>query len=198
MKNKDKIVLTNLKTDEHAVDFLIRSASEHPKEITLICLAPMTNIADAIRRDPTFASKIKHLFVLGGTYKAHGNTPHYCSEFNFYLDYEAASLVFESFKDNLIMVPYENCTKFRKVPVHEVNKVFTFRQTPKGEMVHYAFEAAYKYSGVYMICDPLAVAVAFRPEIVTRHFKKECLIETEGKFTKGMVAINWLWPFNNK
>ena len=34
--------------EENAVDFLLRASTEHPGEITLICIAPMTNIATAI------------------------------------------------------------------------------------------------------------------------------------------------------
>ena len=34
--------------------------------------------------------------------------------------------------------------------------------------------------------------VAIHPELVTEYFEKPCLIETEGKYTRGMVVINWL------
>ncbi len=44
-----------------------------------------------------------------------------------------------------------------------------------------------------MIGDPLAVAVAFCPEIVLKRYEKPCFIEIEGKYTKGMVVINWHW-----
>ena len=41
------------------------------------------------------------------------------------------------------------------------------------------------------ITDPCAVAVAFCPEIVLEHYQKACYVETEGKFCKGMVVVDW-------
>lgn len=35
-------------------------------EITLVALAPLTNIALALRLDPDFGSKLKEVFIMGG------------------------------------------------------------------------------------------------------------------------------------
>lgn len=83
-------------------------AKTFPGEITLICLAPMTNIALAMREDKTFASSIKSVVAMGGTYLAQGNTLNYCTEFNFLLDAKAAQIVFDTF-DDITLVPYEAC-----------------------------------------------------------------------------------------
>lgn len=40
------------------------------------------------------------------------------------------------------------------------------------------FKIAYEAIGCYMIADPMAVAVAFEPEIVEEYFEKRCFIET--------------------
>jgi purine nucleosidase len=74
----------------HAVDELIRRVDESPGELTILAQAPLTNIAAAVVRDPSFASKVKRLYVMGGGI---GNiTP--AAEFNFYVDPEAAKIVF--------------------------------------------------------------------------------------------------------
>jgi purine nucleosidase len=74
---------------EHAVDELVRRVNESPGEITILAQAPLTNLATAVVRDPDFASKVKHLVVMGG---GEGNvTP--AAEFNFYVDPEAAKIV---------------------------------------------------------------------------------------------------------
>ena len=39
--------------EQGAVDYLIKSFSESPNEITLVTLGPLTNIANAINEDPT-------------------------------------------------------------------------------------------------------------------------------------------------
>jgi inosine-uridine nucleoside N-ribohydrolase len=38
-----------------------------PGEVTLLCLGPLTNLALAIRLDPSFLSKLKQLVVMGGS-----------------------------------------------------------------------------------------------------------------------------------
>jgi purine nucleosidase len=77
---------------EHAVDELIRRADAAPGELTILAQAPLTNIAAAVVRDPSFAQKVKRLYVMGGGV---GNiTP--AAEFNFYVDPEAAKIVFKA------------------------------------------------------------------------------------------------------
>ena len=77
---------------EHAVDELVRRINEAPGELTLLAQAPLTNIATAVVRDPAIASKVKQLYVMGGGV---GNiTP--AAEFNFYVDPEAAKIVFKA------------------------------------------------------------------------------------------------------
>jgi purine nucleosidase len=75
--------------DGHAVDELLRRADG---DVTILAQAPLTNIAAAVIRDPTFAQRVKHLVVMGGGV---GNiTP--AAEFNFYVDPEAAKIVFRA------------------------------------------------------------------------------------------------------
>lgn len=98
--------------EQPAVDYLIETVAKHPGEITLICLAPLTNIAVALKKDPTFGKNLKNLVLLGGTYLAHGNTKYNCSEFNFLKDAEAASIVF-NLCNHITMVPIEVSRSFR-------------------------------------------------------------------------------------
>jgi inosine-uridine nucleoside N-ribohydrolase len=54
-----------------------------PGEVTLLCLGPLTNLALAIRLDPSFLTKVKQLVVMGGSVEgeftgaaaAHHSTP---------------------------------------------------------------------------------------------------------------------------
>jgi inosine-uridine nucleoside N-ribohydrolase len=56
--------------DESAVDYLIRVCREQPGEITILGLAPLTNLSVAQKKDPNFAKRVKNLVLLGGTYLA--------------------------------------------------------------------------------------------------------------------------------
>jgi purine nucleosidase len=49
----------------HAVDFLIEMVHKYPGEIHLLAIAPLTNIAMAIKKDPAIVPKIPHLYIKG-------------------------------------------------------------------------------------------------------------------------------------
>ncbi|MBI1258011.1 MAG: nucleoside hydrolase, partial [Chloroflexi bacterium] len=82
---------------EQAALALIRLANDHPGELTLVALAPMTNLALAIRLDPTFPSKIKEFIFMGGAHSAIGNTQNVTAEWNVYCDPEAAYITLRAF-----------------------------------------------------------------------------------------------------
>ncbi|MCU1395847.1 MAG: Inosine/uridine-preferring nucleoside hydrolase [Ilumatobacteraceae bacterium] len=58
---------------EHAVDMLLRIVREQPGELVLVPIGPLSNIAAAIRADPTWATKVKRLVVMGGAALTQGN-----------------------------------------------------------------------------------------------------------------------------
>lgn len=68
---------------------------QYPGEITIVCLGPLTNVATVLARDPTLATGIDRLFIVGGSVNGIGNiTP--CAEFNMYFDPASAREVFHS------------------------------------------------------------------------------------------------------
>ena len=74
-----------------AVDFLLRTVGNNPGQISLLALAPLTNVATACMLDGGFAAGLKEIVVMGGTldfwiFK-------YLGEFNFHQDARAAAAV---------------------------------------------------------------------------------------------------------
>ncbi|MCB0096649.1 MAG: nucleoside hydrolase [Caldilineaceae bacterium] len=78
----------------HAVEFLRRTLMESPEPITLIPLAPLTNIAVLLLQHPEVLPKIKQLYIMGGAIGM-GNASA-TAEFNVRQDPEAADIVFRS------------------------------------------------------------------------------------------------------
>ncbi len=79
----------------HAVDAMIDLIMSNPSEISIIAQAPLTNIAVAATMEPRIAGALKHLWIMGGTDNGVGNvTP--AAEYNFYVDPEAAAIVFHA------------------------------------------------------------------------------------------------------
>lgn len=88
--------------EESAVDFLIRKAREEKGEITLVPIGPLTNIAQAVQKDPEFARNVKEVVIMGGA--EHGGNMSPCAEFNFWTDPEAAKIVFQAGFERVTMV----------------------------------------------------------------------------------------------
>ncbi|KAL2933716.1 Uridine nucleosidase 1 [Bienertia sinuspersici] len=83
------------KVRKSAAEFLVDKVSEYPGEVCILALGPLTNLALAIKRDSSFASKVKRIVILGGAFFALGNV-NPAAEANIYGDPEAADIVFTS------------------------------------------------------------------------------------------------------
>jgi purine nucleosidase len=77
-------------------DLLVEEARRRPGELTLVTLAPLTNVALAVLRDPELPRLLKRLVVMGGSYRSSGNTAP-TTEWNVTCDPEAAKIVFDAF-----------------------------------------------------------------------------------------------------
>lgn len=78
---------------QHAVQFLIESIHRFPHEITLLAIGPLTNIALAMRLDPTIVPLIKDIVIMGGQSYVPGNSYNGAGETNWWFDAEAARIV---------------------------------------------------------------------------------------------------------
>ena len=69
-----------------AASLIVQTIHENPG-LSILAIGPLTNLALALRMDPTIVSKVNGLFVMGGSF----NNP--APEFNILCDPEAAQLV---------------------------------------------------------------------------------------------------------
>jgi purine nucleosidase len=77
-------------------DLIVEEARRRPGELTLVTLAPLTNVALAVRLAPELPRLLRRLVVMGGSYRSPGNTAP-TTEWNVQVDPEAARIVFEAF-----------------------------------------------------------------------------------------------------
>jgi len=77
-------------------DLIVGEARRRPGELTLVTLAPLTNVALAVLREPELPRLLRRLVVMGGSYRSPGNTAP-TTEWNVSVDPEAARIVFEAF-----------------------------------------------------------------------------------------------------
>ncbi|KAF3441686.1 hypothetical protein FNV43_RR15601 [Rhamnella rubrinervis] len=169
------------KIEKNASEFLVDKVSEYPGEVSILALGPLTNIALAIKRDSSFASKVKRLVVLGGAFFALGNV-NPAAEANIYGDPEAADVVFTS-GANITVVGINITTqvKFTDADLLEL------RQS-KGKHAQFVSDTCKFYrdwhvksDGVYGIFlhDPVSFVALIQPDLFT--YKKGVVrVETQG------------------
>lgn len=79
---------------ENAVDFLYEKIRNEPGKVTIVALAPLTNLALLLKVYPQVKEKIECISLMGGGI-SHGNCTE-LAEFNIYVDPEAAHIVFHA------------------------------------------------------------------------------------------------------
>lgn len=78
---------------QRAVDYIIDTVHRLPGEVTLLAIGPLTNIALAMRLDPSIIPLIKEIVIMGGQIYASGNSYIGAGETNWWFDAEAARVV---------------------------------------------------------------------------------------------------------
>jgi inosine-uridine nucleoside N-ribohydrolase len=76
-----------------AARFIIDTVHRYPHEVTILAIGPFTNVALAMREDPTIVPLIKQIVIMGGQIYAEGNAYNNAGEFNWWFDPEAAQVV---------------------------------------------------------------------------------------------------------
>jgi inosine-uridine nucleoside N-ribohydrolase len=168
-------------------EVILEAADRWGPDLTIVALGPLTNLALALQEDPRRLGRTGRIVVMGGAIAVPGNiTP--AAEFNFYVDPEAAAAVLEA------GLPVE------LVPL-DVTRRVVLAQTALTERLHrcsdriarfmldftlhgFAFGAEREGGGI-VLHDPLAMAVALDPSLVTfepLHVEVEC----EGRLTRGL------------
>ncbi|MBQ0925946.1 nucleoside hydrolase [Saccharopolyspora endophytica] len=179
---------------EHAVDTLIRLAAESPGELTIVCIGPLTNIATATVKDPTFVDNVKALYVMGGSNNARGNITA-AAEFNFYVDPEAAKAVFAAGFD-ITVIPWAPLTLERAVFGERQRDEIAALDTPLSRFFTRACAATLEFDRSVGINgtthpDSLTAAALLHPELIRRVGQYHVDVETAGELTRGYAAMSW-------
>lgn len=180
---------------EHGVDALIRLAAEAPGELTIVCIGPLTNIAMAAIKDPSFVANVKALYIMGGSNNARGNITA-AAEYNFYVDPEAARTVFEAGFTSIVVVPWAPLTLRDAVFSREQLAAIAEVGTPLAGFFTRVVGTTLEFDESVGIPgsthpDSLTAAVLLHPELVTASAEYAVDIETSSELTRGYAAMSW-------
>jgi purine nucleosidase len=179
---------------EHAVDALLRLTAESPGELSIVAIGPLTNIAMAVVKDPSFPSRVKHLFIMGGSNNARGNITA-AAEFNFYVDPDAAKIVFQAGFE-ITVVPWEPLTVNDALFTREQMAEIGSQPSPVAQFFRQVCEVTLEFDesvGIHGSTHPdsLTVAVMLHPELVTKSAAYAVDIEADSELTRGYSAMSW-------
>lgn len=171
--------------EEHSVNAMRRVILESQEPITLVPIAPLTNIALLFTMYPEVKKNIKEIVLMGGS-TTRGNKG-VMSEFNIATDPEAAKIVFNSGLP-IVMAGLDVGLKALVYP-EDSEKMRTMGKT--GEMAYCLFK---KYRGGSFntglkMYDSCAIAYLLQPDLFTVQ-ETYVDIELNGSMTRGCTVVD--------
>lgn len=177
---------------EHAALAILRLSHEHAGQLLLVALGPLTNLALALKLDPTLPQRIARLVVMGGAVTCQGNiTP--AAEFNIYFDPEAAHLVFEAFE-------HIDLADWEAVVAHGLHHDSVVAWLKAGSARGQFYERISEKTRLWSIdrrgdhwhaADALAMAFALEPDGAQDVQSRPVSIELEGTHSRGATVVDW-------
>jgi len=179
-----------------APDLIVETIHKYPGAITLLVTAPLTNLALALQRDPEIASMVERAILIAGAYGfneyayryATGDNP--VSEWNVYVDPEAARIVFRSGLPMLAIgvdVFAHPDINFRPAHLEALRRADNAESRYLLQLVEYVKSKNFETYSAQI--DALAVAAALEPSL----FKTQRIhvdVETRGELTLGQTVAD--------
>jgi len=182
-----------------APDAIVDLVMSRPRgEVTLCCLAPLTNIALAMAKEPRLAAHLREVVIMGGAFSEGGNiTP--AAEFNIYVDPEAAARVL-SCGAPIVMIPLD-CTHRALTTTPRLERLRSVG-TPLTEAFYHLLkfnklfdERKYGWEGG-PLHDATVTAYLLAPEIFQGR-RVNIEVECSSTLTRGMTVVDW-WGVTGK
>ena len=149
--------------EKHAVDLIIEKVMNSKKgEFTIVTTGPLTNLGFALIKEPEIAKRVNEIVIMGGAFGispyGYGNaTP--VSEFNMYVDPEAAKIVLGS-GAKITMVGLDVTTKPDTLITMEKYEEISSSKSKPAQIIAKITKKLIERYGAYALHDPMAVAAA--------------------------------------
>ena len=200
-----------------AIEAWVRAAHAHPGELIGVVTGPLTNLALALRADPSLPRLVKRLVIMGGSFDYRGNTTP-VAEWNVSVDPESAAEVFGAWAvdprrlpillglnltENVAMTPdllsrlaLSAGSSSTPMTADDDRGTTSAASNPLirvlEDAMRFYFEFHYSQGEGYLahLHDPLAAAVALDTDLV--HCRAATVdVELTGTLTRGMTIADW-------
>jgi len=166
----------------------------------LVTLGPLTNVATALLRDPSLASKVERCVIMGGIGFGYGNIIP-AAEYNIWVDPDAAKVVFESGLP-IEMVGWDVSHKYatftaeQAAELRRVSDLAAFCVDIQKALRRFGID--YLKQDGFDLPDPIAMAVALEPDVATlvKHLRVD--VETNSELTRGATVVDHLRVTGNE
>ena len=88
-----------------AEDFIINASKKYRDNLTMVCFGPLTNLANAIKKDKDLPKRLKHLVIMGSSYDPDSEERY--REFNIKVDPNSFDLVVSSGIEDIKIITHE-------------------------------------------------------------------------------------------
>ncbi|KAM9835893.1 inosine-uridine preferring nucleoside hydrolase-like [Aulostomus maculatus] len=186
---------------ENAVHALIRIVNENPGEVTLVATAPLTNLALAIKLEPSMSTKLKGLYIMGGNMESRGNTT-VCGEFNFVADPEAAYIVLDRYTCPTYIaswefscrnsLPWSFCDTWLAQNTEKARFMDQISSHTRQMVQTERYQKELVAGAGFNTCDTYAMAAAINDTLLTESEQVAVTVELEGTHTRGMMVLDHL------
>lgn len=181
-------------TTRNAIQEMLAMFRSAPREIDLVTLGPLTNIAIALSIEPEFAKMVRRCVIMGGTGVLPGNVTT-ASEFNVWADPEAARIVFDSDLP-LEMVGWDVSVADAVISDELAAELTSLSILGKFAMsiqrqVREFCRTETKLDG-FDLPDPIAMAVALDPQIARTEIRKYVRVNLGHGETRGQTLVDHL------
>ncbi|HJT16818.1 MAG TPA: nucleoside hydrolase [Thermoanaerobaculia bacterium] len=150
--------------DEDAAHFLVREVRAHPRQITIMALGPLTNIALAVAIEPRFAELTRGIVIMGSSLNPQTDDPEFAGsprfEFNFWFDPEAAHKVLQAHWPRIDVTTVD-------ISIKTMFSDAMFNAIAKSDAPSAQYLAKYATARYYM-WDEIAACAWLDPAVITK------------------------------
>jgi pyrimidine-specific ribonucleoside hydrolase len=162
---------------KNAGDYLVEYLKDQKHRVRILALGPLTNLAEALQREPSVARSIQEIVIMGGAMQVPGNlgdgslfqTNNKTAEWNIFVDPLAARIVFRSHIP-VLLIPLDATNKV-PIDLAFLREFQTHAVSPLGRVAAQVLETDREMiqGNFFYAWDPLAAVALLHPEVIQSH-----------------------------